>query len=299
MIKENKFSKDDVSKYLFGTLTPDINLGMLEINIWHHYIRNKYANTCDTFFCGRNRLLHPCISWSLNNKSSIDPNFPHQSDLQVEHYLETSPHYVVDSVKTISDEMSMQAEPFFYINYCYSDVYIKHVGEALKRICALDPSLKWLFENFIREIIVCESSALIGCSIQMCPGIIFIAPRKDWSIYMYIDTLIHELSHQELYIRQLVDPIVLENYLVHSPIRGQSRPTIALIHASFVMFRVIFYLKKIQRMNENSIELDFLVSKNVSLFKDSLKIMEAAKGLTNVGKIFVDNLLNMNEINFN
>lgn len=70
-------------------------------------------------------------------------------------------------------------------------------------------------------------------------GTIVIAPKITWCLADYVENLIHEMSHIDLFIRQLIDPIVEKNVLLNSPLRKNKRPTIGVFHAAFVLSRVV------------------------------------------------------------
>ena len=292
--------KKKLSLYMFSSLVPKVDIGKLEINIWNYFVREKYREYFVSNKCFENeqvdKLLHPYILWSIENNSPFLPTSDKELGDFIEAYNENSTAYICNFINIIKKEMELQSGKDFVIEFSYNNNFLYETQRAIDICSQMDPELGWLIKEFVRKIVICESSDLIGCSLQSYPGIIFMAPTSDWDVYMYADTIIHELSHQELYIRQLVDPILFRSEVLFNPIRNQPRPAIAVVHAAFVLFRVVYYLKKLKKYGDTSTSLNLLLEKNYSILKDSLGILAGCSFLTDSGKLLVDKLVENHEL---
>jgi len=299
-------SKFDLNKKLslcfFSALIPKVDIGKMEIKIWNYFIRNKYRSKFVSSDCLENdchdKLLHPYILWSLENNPSFLPTGEQELGDFIEVYNERSTVYICNFINIITKEMEVQLGKDFVIKFSNNNNLIYKTQKAIDVCSQLDPELGWLIKEFVRKIVICESSDLIGCSLQGYPGIIFMAPTSDWDVYMYADTIIHELSHQELYIRQLVDPIFSRSEVLFNPIRDQPRPAIAVVHAAFVLFRVVYYLRKLNEIGDTSPSLTKLLEINYSILKDSLSILTHCSCLTDSGKLLIDKIVEHYELEF-
>lgn len=55
------------------------------------------------------------------------------------------------------------------------------------------------------------------------------------------------MSHIELYIKQLVDPLIIKGSYLKSPFRKQLRPASGVYHAAFVLARIIMLMEPLIR----------------------------------------------------
>jgi HEXXH motif-containing protein len=71
-------------------------------------------------------------------------------------------------------------------------------------------------------------------------GLLFLAPAQD-EIALSV-SLVHELAHQELFLLNLLDPLVQPESLtdsVYSPYQNKNRPSIGRLHSAHALFRMI------------------------------------------------------------
>jgi HEXXH motif-containing protein len=71
-------------------------------------------------------------------------------------------------------------------------------------------------------------------------GVVFVRPRHDMTRPEYVEALLHESAHLELYVKQAFDPLVMNPLApVRSPLRSDARPVMAALHAVYVLSRMI------------------------------------------------------------
>lgn len=115
-------------------------------------------------------------------------------------------------------------------------------------------------------------------------GLIIIAPKKDWTLYDYMENIIHEMSHIELYIKQLVDPLIIKGNYLKSPFRKQPRPASGVYHAAFVLARIIRYMAPFCTNSQHAAHLKDRIDACRILLDETLSQFHDKKSLTPAGE---------------
>ena len=162
-----------------------------------------------------------------------------QIDKKLCFFNHLSTQWCTPILNAVNSEMSEQGE-----NLGNIDVLTSHPLHRLNFLAAAD-ILKKLnvptdiaIRTFIKQIILVQCKSLIAASSPRFLGIVVMAPKDDWHQLDYVENFIHEASHIDLFIRQLIDPMIEENALLESPLRKTKRPAIAVLHAAFVLSRI-------------------------------------------------------------
>ncbi len=99
-------------------------------------------------------------------------------------------------------------------------------------------------------------------------GTIVMAPKVRWSLYDYIENIVHECAHMDLYMKQLIDPMVEGNAELESIFRKKLRPQNAVFHSCYVLYHILIIFNKIKATDievlnndENKIELDLRIDR--------------------------------------
>ncbi|WP_255541658.1 aKG-HExxH-type peptide beta-hydroxylase [Legionella bononiensis] len=145
-------------------------------------------------------------------------------------------------------------------------------------------------QSFIKNIIVVDCEDLVACSSFKFMGTIVIAPKTTWCLADYVENLIHEMSHIDLFIRQLIDPIVEKNVLLDSPLRKSKRPTIGVFHAASVLSRVVQLLSALLNDQYETELTRVRLSNNYQNLKAALDTLKNAQFLTNVAKMLLEEM---------
>lgn len=243
-------------------------------------------------------LVKKDISW-LGDMQTVASTCDAPIQPQVHAYTQGSPLWIQDYVSSINQATLEQGELETTVSPSDGDsTAFSALQEALSTLQQQVPNAYALIESLVHDIIVVDSPALIGATTKLFLGGILINPNQAHSVPHYIDTLVHEASHIELYIRQMLDPFVLdETRMIASPLRKSLRPAGAVLHASFVLGRVCMVLNelvhKLPQWQWRSAALELLQA-NASAFDQGLEMLHTLPDLTAAGLIL---RANMNKLN--
>ncbi len=195
------------------------------------------------------RLPHPALVHLILCKKELSHFGPLQQFIGGEesavHALgEHPPGWLQALVGDINVAVAEQGEHAASVFACApSDAEYAMLNEAMGVLRQHMPPAFSLVHSMVHDIVLVGSQAFIGATSKSFLGGILLNPKLSPSVPHYIDTLVHEASHIELYLRQMLDPFLQdETRLLASPLRKSLRPAGAVLHASFVLSRVCFTL---------------------------------------------------------
>lgn len=190
----------------------------------------------------------------------------------------------------VHEEMINQGEsiaPFNYVNhYQFLPSLLKAHNWLIRQSNAINLAL----QHFINTIIIVECDDLVACSSFKFMGTIVIAPKITWCLADYVENLIHEISHIDLFTRQLIDPLVEKNVILDSPLRKNKRPTIAVFHAAFVLTRVVSLLTALLTDKYEAELTRIRLLDNYQNLISALDTLNNAPHLTNVAKMLLEEM---------
>jgi HEXXH motif-containing protein len=105
--------------------------------------------------------------------------------------------------------------------------------------------------DLVAEIVVVDSHGLAGGSFWQTLGMIWISPVPRWTASQYAETLLHEGTHQAMFLHDMVnglfagseERLASAEALITSPIRKVPRPYDASFHAAVVSATLIDYFE--------------------------------------------------------
>lgn len=148
-------------------------------------------------------------------------------------------------LKSVAAEMQRQNEKFSAIHYSAMNNYRENILAAIELLSTNSAVMDYTLRNLIGRVVVVSCDSLVATSSVLFLGLIVISPKEDWTLSDYVENIIHEMSHIELYIKQLLDPLVSTGTYLKSPFRDQPRPANGVFHAAFVLTRIIFYMRNL------------------------------------------------------
>lgn len=111
----------------------------------------------------------------------------------------------------------------------------------------LDTDLYEEFTTYVSRIKLYSSKTLASTSSPRFFGAIYLRlpfPHENPLLY-YLEQLVHEVSHLHLFVLMSEDPLVLNPDELHdSPLRVDKRPMVGILHATFVLARIVRILRK-------------------------------------------------------
>lgn len=122
------------------------------------------------------------------------------------------------------------------------------VAAAIEHLRVVNPSLHRLFDLVIHTLFFHRSQNSGGGSVSSAPGTIWCSPRRHWSLTDTAEFLVHELTHNMLFLDErrfehYVDPQVLqqpENFAV-SAVLKIPRPLDRAFHSLVVASEVLSF----------------------------------------------------------
>lgn len=123
---------------------------------------------------------------------------------------------------------------------------MKEVEKALHLMSQLDEGLHATFKSFIHTLFYHRSADSGGGSTSTLPGVIWCCNRRDWSSWDVLEFLIHELTHNLVFIDEYyhvhypnIEEIeVSENYAL-SAVLKRPRPLDKVFHSLVVAHEVL------------------------------------------------------------
>lgn len=124
--------------------------------------------------------------------------------------------------------------------------------KAKKELKDIDPDFYEMFKVIINSIFYAKSTMFGGGSASTAIGVIWCGPRKKWNHLDFIEFMVHEFSHNFLFIDELLhghyNSIKLmsnpENF-AYSTILNKNRPLDKVLHSYVVAFEVYQFRKKV------------------------------------------------------
>ncbi len=278
--------------YLISNISPNINIINFEIVLWHKYLLKK-SNTPTQHDLRGNAITHPKLCWEILFNDSL-PNKSYNNEdnsIEIYYYNESSENWIKKIVDYFNETSVQESTELSKVTFKEYDEAINiKIQTALEILSNSAKDFKILVEKMIRTITICQGGDFYGASIAHVLGFVLIDSGINWTIPLLIDTLVHEASHIELFIRQLVDPLVVrgQQYL-KSPFRKLKRPQSAVLHSAFVLCRVCEVLEKI--INDKSVEklyreqTESLLKSNQKLLKEALYSLKEGAIFSEHGKI--------------
>jgi hypothetical protein len=190
----------------------------------------------------------------------------------------------------VREDMINQGESISPFNFVNQHQFLRSLLKAHEWLIKQNNATNLALQSFINNIIVVECDDLVACSSFKFMGTIVIAPKITWCLADYVENLIHEISHIDLFIRQLIDPIVEKNVLLDSPLRKNKRPTIGVFHAAFVLSRVVKLLAALLNDQYEAELTHIRLSNNYQNLIAALDTLKNAPFLTKVAKLLLEEM---------
>jgi len=164
--------------------------------------------------------------------------------------------------------------------------------EALETMRAYSPLGYALVCSLVTDVIAVESGDFMSSSSPFFLGAIALNPEKLKNRYSYVDHLVHEASHIDLFIRQNVITYQLSNdSWLDSPFRQKRRPIIAVLHACFVLARICLVLREVVIFSRDSCnDLQQLLHDNLEMLSHSIESLQGSHELSEAGSGLLANI---------
>lgn len=213
---------------------------------------------------------------------------------KIDCYSLANRHHYFPLLQRLNLEMQRQNEEFSEV-LPQSDALTKELTlQAIHHLELQDPQLGYALQSFIGRILIVKSEQLLAFSSMLSLGLVVIAPKPDWNLYDYMEHLIHEMSHIELYVKQLTDSLVIKGCYLSSPFRQQLRPVNAVFHSIFVLARILTRLKPLANSQVDNISVYSRLSDYQQLLEQSLQPFYQSSLLTPAGKLLFDEIIRIN-----
>lgn len=161
----------------------------------------------------------------------------------------TSDRYVCASIEAIENDLARTANERCFLaplQETKANEYVPLLQCAFDLVGASWPSAKIELEVYVREVVLVSGRWFRSSSISSAFGAVFLLPRSEWNPVHYADLLLHECAHHALYVKEsLVRFLDNPDEYATGSLRDDARPIRNLMHALFVLARVLFGLRSI------------------------------------------------------
>lgn len=106
---------------------------------------------------------------------------------------------------------------------------------------------------------------------------------KDFTAEQISVSIIHELAHQELFLINLLDRLVNQEFdyhKIHAPFQGVKRPPLGRIHSLWALYRMVRFQKS---MGKPNLKHEDLLRQNIEAF-DKGELTEFGKHIVDIAK---------------
>ncbi len=156
-------------------------------------------------------------------------------------------------LSTVAERIHEGARP---ANFSESDIAL--IREAEDTLSKYDPSTFTHLKSWISGYCKLSNTPFRSSSLPHAFGCIFWGDKLWESTPKAVAvSLVHEMAHQELFLVNLVDRLVLSEAdfkLVHAPFQGRLRPTIGRFHSLYALFRMVEFERVIGIESERHVE---------------------------------------------
>ncbi len=121
------------------------------------------------------------------------------------------------------------------------------VQSAWDLISAMDPEMGEELRTFVARIYLFQGRTVVGLTSPRFHGAMFLSASLDpGDPTYYVEHLVHESSHMRLNTLIAFDPLVRNGDVAafEAPIRPDKRPMLGVLHATFVLFRIVRVLSR-------------------------------------------------------
>lgn len=179
------------------------------------------------------------------------------------------------------------------LNYPLEQEMTVKFEEAMEYLKMKAPQIRFLCDLVFNYYFFASSSKAVGGSTSGGLGILWLNPRPDWQLQDFLEIVMHELTHQLLFIderryRHYRDyPAMLnkENY-AYSTILNKARPLDKVVHSYFVGSNVLKF--RAELFGEDS-----LPKVHPASHKISMSLGKTLQSLTSQEKLMTERLKNL------
>jgi len=165
------------------------------------------------------------------------------------HLAQLGDGYVRASIELIERDLERTAKERCFLTpleEAEANKYVPVFQCALDLIGASWPSAKTELDVYVREVVLLSGRWFRSSSISSAFGAVFLLPRCEWNAVHYADLLLHECAHHALSVKEsLVRFLDNPDEYATGSLRDDARPMRSLMHALFVLARVLFGLRSI------------------------------------------------------
>jgi HEXXH motif-containing protein len=169
--------------------------------------------------------------------------------------------------------------------------YRKQVTASLSLLRDVNKSFYAEYKNIITEVVLVQGNELISSSHPFIIGTIFLCPKPSWTTSTFAELIVHETSHQVLDLLTSLDPLI-ENgdSLGASPLRNDKRPLIAILHAIFVLRRLMHFYECLGNQQPLTEDEATLYHNYCNDFEEGVSTLQSLACWTQRGKVLFDSL---------
>lgn len=183
--------------------------------------------------------------------------------------------YAIDAIFKKELEQAEVRESFLSLE-------AEKIGAAMTLISNSNPQLYRLILKVVTVFLRADNVHFRSASHPHILGALVFGPKVvDQTVEGIAVSIVHELAHQELYLLNLLDRLVMKEFdynEIHAPFQGRKRPPIGRLHSLWALYRMIQFERTIGVSIEHHSEL---LKANCAAFEKS-ELTDFAKFLVTV-----------------
>jgi hypothetical protein len=198
----------------------ELNRVQSNMRFFVQYIDSKLLETeslRDSYFSALNSVQKTKLVW-IRNSNTVQLLFDHSDPLTAGLLCKLM------NIENLGEENALSNERVNHIT--------EQFGEAIQLIQLKNAALGQLFELLVGNICFAKLKGLGGASFGDTLGAFWLNPPKSWKSVDYSEAIVHETTHQALFLEQMVNGMYTvpasefgnEENLVLSAIRKVKRP---------------------------------------------------------------------------
>lgn len=131
----------------------------------------------------------------------------------------------------------------------FSSSESEKLKSAIEIIRKSDKPIEQLLNKLVQTFLKAENVHFRSASHPHLMGSIILSSKvTEQSMNQIAISIVHELAHQELYMLNLIDRLVVKAFdhnEIHAPFQGRKRPPIGRLHSMWALLRMVQFERKI------------------------------------------------------
>ncbi|OYZ20325.1 MAG: hypothetical protein B7Y39_10910 [Bdellovibrio sp. 28-41-41] len=159
----------------------------------------------------------------------------------------------VDAVNAVNSIFKQDVENG-ELSVGFDSIESEKINSALSLIKKTNETISRLLTSNISLFLKADRVHFRSASHPHLMGAIILGKKAfDQTLEGLATSIVHELAHQELYLLNLLDRLVIKEFdfnQIHAPFQGRKRPPIGRLHSMWALYRMVRFQNDLNNSNE-------------------------------------------------